>query len=166
MKTNQIRHVGNGTYVDVIHGIQEAHDDCANPMLFFGNNHGDITETNYFDTESASRGFMYLSWNASVARLLVPNSQLHTIKEMRTGKYCVISRGKLAGADALEIMFEDGSKAPFAICIETGQTDRLITDDNKPFTVAAWTRSGKVAEWNGKYRVVAKLPCLQPWKKT
>lgn len=164
MKTKHVHLSSDGTYMNITHGVTPNEDLISSQLLQFGNNGGELVETNYFDTELARNGFLYLSWNASVARLLVPDSQFFQIQEMKTGKYCVITRGLMGGRDTLEIMFEDGSNAPFVIYIDTAQTDRLIINDNKPFVVAAWTRTGKVAQWDGKYRVVKKLPNMQPWK--
>ncbi len=127
------------------------------------NDGGAIQETNYFDSEHAKSGLFFVSWNASVARVLVPDGRMDVIDEMRTGRICVISRGLLNRVDALELMFDDGSDSPFALHVDMRQTDRAVPDDHKPFTVAAWTRAGKVAEWPAKYRVVKKLPYLMPW---
>lgn len=132
-------------------------------LIMIANRGGDIEETNYFDTEMARHGFFFLSWNASVARLLVPDTQRSVLLEMATGKECVITRGTLAGADALELMFDDHSDAPLALHMCRWATDRLIANDDKPFTVAAWTRDGKAGEWVGRYRTVKDLPCLRPW---
>ena len=163
MKTKNVHLSGNGPYMNLSHGVIPDEDIIAKQWLHFGNKGGELAETNYFDTELARNGFMFLSWNASVARLIVPDSQIFHIQEMKTGQYCVITRGRMVGRDTLEIMFEDGSYAPFVIYIDTDQTDRLIIDDNKPFAVVAWTRTGKVAQWDGKYRVARKLPNMQPW---
>ncbi len=164
MKTNHQNHKGAGTYLETTHGVFEDKDAQASQLIIIGNAGGEIESTNYFDLELARNGFMFLSWNASVARLLVPDCQHYFIAEMLTGKHCVITRGNLMGRDALEIMFDDGTKAPFTVNIQTHQCDRLIQNDNKPFTLATWTRSGKVAQWTANYRVVKKLPYMQPWK--
>ena len=131
--------------------------------LVIANRGGDIRETNYFDTERAWHGFFFVSWNASVARILVPDTQRSVLLQMATGKECVITRGTLAGADALELMFDDHSDVPFALCLGGWATDRWFASADQPFTVAAWTRDGKAGEWVGRYRTVEHLPCLQPW---
>jgi hypothetical protein len=124
---------------------------------------GEVTETNYFDSEHAKSGLFFVSWNASVARVLVPDGQMAELDEMRTGRICVISRGPLNGLDCIELMFDDGSAAPYALHVDMRQTDRAVPDEHKPFTVAAWTRAGKVAVWPAKYRLAKKLPCLARW---
>lgn len=134
-------------------------------MISVGNEGADITSTNYFESKHASLGLFYVSWNASTARILVPDSHRSEIPEMRTGRVCVISRGKLKGVDVLEFMFDDGSDAPYALYIDSRNVDRMVKDDDKPFKVTAWTREGRAAEWDGKYRVVKTLPCLAPWTK-
>jgi hypothetical protein len=117
-----------------------------------------------FDSEHARGGLYFVSWNASSARVLVPDSLLATIDDMRTAKrFVVVSRGPMQGRDVYELLFDDGSDSPFALHIETRMSDRLIPDEHKPFTVDAWTRAGKAASWPGRYRVVETLPCLAPW---
>jgi len=86
-----------------------------------------IVKTNYWDSEYAQAGMFYLSWNAGAARLLVPDAQKLTLPEMRTAKYVIVSRGPWddhGGRDALELLFEDGSDAPFAVHLVSEQTDR------------------------------------------
>jgi hypothetical protein len=121
--------------------------------------------TNYWDTEHAKKGYFYLSWNAGAARLLVPKSQENQIKEMKAALYVVISRGKFQGRDALELMFEDNTDAPYSIHLVTEQCDRLLpeADQGSGFTVDIWTRDGLKASFDGKYRVVNTLPCLNAW---
>lgn len=134
-------------------------------MLEITNRGGDILYTNYFDSLQAKAGQIFVSWNASTARVLVPDAELWMINELHSVSECIISRGKMKGNDALELLFEDGSDSPFVIFMGMDQTDRVITNDGKSFMVAVWTRTGKVAQWPGYYRVVKKLPCLKPWKK-
>lgn len=137
MKTNHQIHKGAGTYVATTHGVLEDTEAQASQLIFIGNAGGEIESTNYFDLALARNGFMFLSWNASVARLLVPDCQHHFVAEMLTGKNCVITRGNLMGHDALEIMFDDGTNTPFTVNIQTHQCDRLMQIDNTPFNLAA-----------------------------
>lgn len=130
-------------------------------MIIVGNNGKEIISTNYFESDYAKDGLFFLSWNAGALRILVPDEYLRDIAEMKTGKIVVVSRGIYKGKDALEIMFDDYTDNPYAIFIDIQQTDRLIIDDGQQFIVSAWTKKGKVAEWDkAKYRVVKVLPCL------
>ena len=127
-----------------------------------------IAKTNYWDSEHALAGLFFLSWNAGAARLLVPDVQKLTLQEMRTAKYAIVSRGPWAdqgGRDALELLFEDGSDAPFSIHLVAEQTDRMIpeTDQGGGFVVTVWTRDGEKLRLPGKYRTVDALPCLDDW---
>ena len=59
----------------------------------------------------------------------------------------IISRGpwtEMGQPDGLELMWEDGSDAPFCIQMLPSQYDRLIpdTDQGGGFQVVAWTRAG------------------------
>ena len=133
-------------------------------MISISNAGADIASTNYFDTPNASAGRYFVSWNASAARILVPDSLVKNLDEMHTGHTCIISRGKWNGIDALEFMFEDDSEAPYALHLGLGRMDRSIANDGKPFRVTVWTSKGKAGDWEGKYRVVNKIPCMKSWK--
>jgi hypothetical protein len=137
-------------------------------LLSICNSGQDISDTNFWDSEIASRGFTFLSWNAGAARLMVPDRLIPYVCEMDTGSYCVISEQTQgsSGLIALELLFEDGTAAPFSLHISSDQTDRLNPCKNRDegFVVSVWTRNGKEFQMPGKYRKVKKLPCLAPWK--
>lgn len=126
----------------------------------------DIARTNYFDTHHARHGLYYLNWNAGAARLLVPDSAVPALEDMRTTKRSVIvTRGMLDGMDAYELFFDDDSQDPFSVTADARHSDRTITDVAASFTVVAWTRQGKAASWPGHFRIAPTLPFLEPWNK-
>ena len=127
-----------------------------------------ILSTDYWDTPHALAGYLYLSWNAGAGRLLIPDSQKLLLNEMRPARYVIVSRGpwpEHSNREALELLFEDDSDAPFCLHLVAEQTDRLLpdTDQGGGFVIAAWTRGGLKQRWPGRYRRVDQLPCLQPW---
>ena len=127
-----------------------------------------IVSTNYWDTEHAQRGHLYLSWNANCARVLVPDIAKPMLRELKGASEVVVSRGPWidqGGREAIELLWEDGSDAPFAVQLVAEQCDRLIpdTDQGGGFWAAVWTRGGMKGRWPGKYRVVGKIPCFQAW---
>lgn len=126
-----------------------------------------IVDTNYWELENAAKGLYYLSWNARAARLLVPDLQMSSIKEMKDAEYVIVSRGTYQGRDALELLFEDHTDSPFSITIVTEQTDRLIPDveQGSGFDFLIWTQLGEMHRFPGRYRVVQNLPNLSPWKE-
>jgi len=139
-------------------------------MIEITNDGPSIVSTNYFDTEHAEKGFFYLTWNAGVGRILVPDVQLSALNEMETADFVIVSRGSWADQndrEALELLWEDSSKSPYVITLVTEQCDRLLpdTDQGGGFKIAAWTRSGIANEWPGKYREVENLPFLKSWKE-
>jgi hypothetical protein len=129
-----------------------------------------IVETNFWDSEMARRGYFYLSWNAGAARLLVPDAQAGSVREMKSAKYVIVSRGRWEEAgrdDALELLFEDKSDNPYCLHLSKEQTDRLIPEEDQGggFWVVVWTRRGQQLRLPGKYRKVETVPCLQPWSE-
>lgn len=135
-------------------------------MITISNNGQEIIETNYWDTPNAAAGYFYLSFNAGACRVLVPDSQTATISEMQTGKLAVITRGKLQGRDAYEVMFDDGSDSPYCIHTTTEQSDRLLpAGERGDIAVSVWAREGKQFEIPGKYRSGGTLPDMSPWSE-
>jgi hypothetical protein len=139
------------------------------PMLRIVNEGQRLVETNYWQTENAKRGFMYLTTNAGCIRLLVPPSGEHLLSEMsRKVREVVLTRGRLEKVDDVtEVMFEDGSASPFCMHIDPKQVDRrwVPTDEGKQWRFAIYTQDrGKVADFARCYlRRAPTLPYVQPW---
>lgn len=52
--------------------------------MFFIENEGQaVARTDYWQSVQAQAGYVYLSWNAGAARLLVPDVAKHLLREMR-----------------------------------------------------------------------------------
>lgn len=137
-------------------------------LLMIGNDGQKIKSTNYWDSEPAARGYVFLTINAGAYRMLLPDSQFEMLIEMRKAQYVVISRGAWPlqnRADALEIMFEDNSDSPFALHIVPDMCDRMPgnkdVDKKRPFFV--WTRSGQALELPCYFRQVQRLPWLKEY---
>ncbi|EIG9751951.1 hypothetical protein DNS71_003252, partial [Escherichia coli] len=114
--------------------------------MFFIENEGQaVARTDYWQSVQAQAG---------AARLLVPDAAKHLLREMRGAEYVIISKGTLHGRDALELIFEDGSDAPFVIHMLSEQCDRLLPENNQGggFVVTVWTRGGNQLRYPGKYR--------------
>jgi hypothetical protein len=136
--------------------------------IIIKNNGGEISETNFWDSAMAKAGFLFLSWNAGVARVLVPAKMNKILPEIKTGEYCIISQGPHSfrpGELGLELLFEDHSDAPYAVQMSSRQADRVIECSTRPedFPVSIWTRAGVVHSMPGKLRAVSEVPYLQPW---
>lgn len=134
-----------------------------------GNQGGELVSTNYWDSHMAKAGLLYLSWNARVARILLPDKCISMLREIKTGKYCIISQGPQItynrSAGAVELLFEDLTDSPFSLQLGAAQVDRRV-DCTKPqegFNVTVWSSSGKLHSMPGKLRKATHLPCLKPW---
>lgn len=107
--------------------------------ITIGNNGPLLTGTNYWDTEHASAGLCYLSGNAGAWRLLVPEAAEGLLAEMRTGHSATIE-SSLHAPGNWDVVFEDGSAAPFSLSLSGGQIDRAIEPGKCRLTV--WTQAG------------------------
>ena len=137
-------------------------------------NHGPlITASNYWQSDLARAGKLFLSTNAGAFRLLIPPAHGNIVAELRTGKHVIVSRGPWPSEqlpDAVEILFDDGSDNPFALHLSPESLDRmpLDTDAGKEWLFTVWTaprRNGpphKALERPAYYRRVDALPCLLP----
>lgn len=137
-------------------------------MILIKNKGQAIASTNYWQTEHAARGYLYLSWNAGCARVLIPDAAKSMLREIKGAREVLVSRGPWldqGGREAIELLWEDDTDAPFAVHLVAEQCDRLIPDTEQGggFTVAIWTRGGMKGRWPGRYRRVAEIPCLEPW---
>ena len=76
-------------------------------MLTIRNDGPEIAETNYWTSEQAKAGYLYLSTNAGTFRLLVPEKRIEFVTEMLTASEAILSRGpwpEQGGRDAVEIL--------------------------------------------------------------
>lgn len=134
-------------------------------MIIIQNDGQRVLNTNYWISEHAEAGLFFLTWNACAGRLLVPDVQERALREMRGASMVIVSSGPWSehgGRPALELLFEDGSDAPFCLHLVAEQTDRMLPDTNQGggFVITAWTRRGEKGRWPGKFRRVAAIPCL------
>jgi hypothetical protein len=139
------------------------------PTLQFLNNGQDLVQTDFWDSALCRAGKMFLAWNAGAARLLVPDSRVDDLDDMHAADEVIISCGRCEDEDAgetLELMFVDGSHAPYCLYLPSEQTDRMApeSDQGEDFVVAVWTRNGKSLQLQGRYRVVEAIPYLKPWR--
>lgn len=137
-------------------------------MLTFGNRGQKLVETNYWTSEYAKNGLVYVSVNAGAARLLLPRAMEANLPDILCAKEVVIS---FAGQfdplreSSIEIMFDDGTESPFCLFISRGQCDRwesVSAAESIDFSV--WTeKGGEVFACEAKVRKVLRIPCLLPW---
>ena len=137
-------------------------------MLTIVNSGQAIAETNYWDSQYARNGLFYLSWNAGVARLLVPDNQQCALRELCSARLVMLSQGvaPIGGErEALELKFEDDSDAPYCLRLSTRQTDRprAPIDQGGGFHLAVWTRGGLQLRLPAKFRRVRFIPSVAVW---
>lgn len=138
-------------------------------MFSIKNDGPEISHTDYWTSEPASKGYAYLTWNSGAARLLLPATLVGAISDMLMAKVVIISRGPWqtpAGLQTgIEILFEDYSDEPYCITLLELQTDRCMPGDNQgeEFPFAIWTVEGKVMTLPAKFRIVKELPCMDAW---
>lgn len=138
-------------------------------MIQIANDGPLLKSTSYWQSAYARRGAVFLSMNAGAWRILVPPAlAASALPEMRTGKEVIFSRGPweaMGRAEAIEVMFEDGSDTPYALHVGQEQWDRLPLDEDQghPIRALVYTAGGLQLELPGRYRRVAELPCMLSW---
>jgi hypothetical protein len=162
MKLERIFAIGaNGLYMASTYLNLEGNESPNESFSFDSDGENKIT-TNYFDAPSAHRGFFFLVRAACTDHLLIPDSQLDYIDEMKSGAVCIITKRIHNGHDCLEIIFDDRSTTPFALNVSFGLCSLPLRSRSAPFKLAAWTREGKVGEWTAHQRTGKKLPNREP----
>lgn len=112
-------------------------------MILIDNNGRDIASTNFWQSEHALRGLCYLSGNDGAWRLLVPAASQYMLDEMRTGERAIIEPS-IRNPACWDIVFDDGSDAPFSLSLDKRMVDRSMSPGDCVLTV--WTADGKVLE--------------------
>ena len=142
-------------------------------MLKVRNNGPEIISTNYWSSQAAQKGYVFLSVNAGCFRLLVPTAQGIPIDDIMTAQVVLITRApwpEIGNRDALELLFEDNTDDPFVINIVSEQVDRMPLDRDRDrpgqpprWKFAVYTEDGKIFECPARYRKAKRLPCLKRW---
>jgi len=138
-------------------------------------------ETNYFETDFAKAGRIFLSKNDRDLQLLLPEKIAGTfdetvnsstpsgfIKEIETADHVIISKGKHSQLECFEFLFEDFTDTPFSLYISTNMCDRepILKDVFFELNLSIWTKQGKILSLPCYYRQVNKLPCLKALPKS
>lgn len=131
----------------------------------------EIISTNFWDSEYAENGYVFLSINAGCFRLLVPSMALNDA--LWDASKVLITRGPFPAQgrnDTLEILFEDGTESPFCFFIGTNQVDRMPLDSDRDspgrppkWSFSLYTDAGKHFSLPARYRLAKKIPHLKPW---
>ncbi len=123
-----------------------------------------LESKNYWESELAIKGMLYVSVHNDYVRLLLPKAQEGQIDKMKNGEVVIISKGIYKNRKAVEIMFEDNSNNPYCIHISSEQFDMLPKDGDK-WKFAIHTENEKVFTQECKVRSVNSLPYMEPWKR-
>lgn len=142
--------------------------------FFIANDGAQIADTNYFDRWNAQEDdAIFFSVNAGAIRVLLPARKAAVyVPEMRKASECILSLGSYVDRrEGAEVLWEDGSDAPFAIhtAIEAFDLVPGPPPPDKEWVLSVWTKE------NGTLRNVLTLPCfwrrvpripwMKPWKK-
>ena len=136
-----------------------------------GETGGGITFTNFWETPYERHGIFHVSSNAKTFRLLVPSMHVDEVREgIGSVKEVIVSRGPWASGDfgdGLDLLFEDGSAAPFSITVCPEQCDRLPLKSEHGRTDLMCRVYGpgceEIATFPAKFRFTNSLPCPDKW---
>lgn len=136
-------------------------------------NHGPLVlSSNYWQSEYAAAGKLYVSVNAGAVRVLVPPSNREMIEEFRKCQYVVLSRGpwpQMRLPEAVELLLEDGTESPYALHLSPESFDLLPAEPEaeREWTITVWDekkgKAHKAVERVCHWRRVPQIPWLKPW---
>jgi len=139
------------------------------------NNGPALVWTNYWESQYAAQGYVYLSINAGCFRLLVPKGKGIPLDDMREASVVLITRGpwpEIGKYEALEIIFDDGSDEPSFIHIAADLVDRMPVDSDRDrpgqpprWILSVYNQDGKQLELPARYRKAKKIPYLKRWEE-
>ena len=132
-----------------------------------------VRSTSFWESSFAKAGGLYCSANAGVIRLLVPRQHERFIPEMQSGYEVLVTQGRseyTQKPDSLELLWEDGSDAPFSVQLGARQHDGAIDSLSVGHRIHchAYIRGFRgtpqlVGVWPARLRTAPSLPCLKPW---
>lgn len=139
-------------------------------MIEIQNDGPKIVASNYWDSQAARDGYVYLSANAGSWRLLVPSDWAGLAEMGESVEGVCITRGsypRLGFADGVEILFDDKSDAPYCLHISTASIDRLPpgSDREQRSIIIYGPGAVEIARHRCLYRTRSTLPCLDPWRQ-
>jgi hypothetical protein len=136
-------------------------------------NHGPLLlSSNYWESELAAAGKLFVSVNAGAIRILLPPQLYGDLADMRSAPECVLSRGPWPAErqrEAVEIMWDDGSANPYALHLTPASFDSLPGEPmlGREWILSVWTKKDssphKALERRCHWRRVVRIPCLEPW---
>jgi hypothetical protein len=136
-------------------------------------NHGQlITATNYWELDLEREGKLYVSVNAGAIRVLVPRSHRQMIEEFRGAECAILSRGpwpQMGLPEAVEVLWEDHSKNPFALHLSPSSFDLLPAEppQGREWIISVWDnkkgKPHKAVERRCYWRRVPYIPWLKSW---
>ena len=104
----------------------------------------DVLSSSYWGSEYDHAGKLYASCNGGAVRLLLPRAlRAMPAQELVAARHAVLSRGPWpeAGlAEAVEIMWEDGTDSPYAMHLSVESFDVLPAEPD-------WSRDWIVTTW-------------------
>ena len=154
-------------------------------------NHGPlITATNYWESDLARAGKVFVSVNAGAIRVLLPPQLYGALTDMRGAPECVLSRGpwtvdlaseqaqsmnlprsvETAVLEGIEIMWDDELDTPYALHLTPASFDLLPgePEPGREWVLTVWTakdgKPHKAMERKCHWRRVDQIPSLAPWR--
>jgi len=136
-------------------------------MIYIENDGQAIAATDYWESEMNARGLIAISMNAGAFRILVPDSMVSQVADMRTARDVIVSKGKYQSRQAYEILLDDHTDNPYSLLLDARQFASLQPADSehgKEVRISVWVRGPqRVLDMPARFRVVRRLPCLRPW---
>ena len=129
-----------------------------------------LTREEFWNTEGAQKGFFHVGFDGRDFCLLVPDCQHAAVPEIRTGSHAVVTLGFHVemGRTMYEILFEDGSRRPYALHMLPETFERPLSmaeTASLARRLIVYTRGFvEGAAMPAYFREVETLPCLKPWK--
>jgi hypothetical protein len=130
-----------------------------------------IVDSTYWGSDYDRADKLFASVNAGTIRILFPQALHQLAKECQGAEYVILSRGPRRDkdlADAVEIMWEDHSDAPFALHLSPTSFDQLPAEPpaGQQWRLAVWElvegQPHLACEHACHWRRVPHLPWLKP----
>ncbi len=116
-------------------------------MFIFRNAGPELVETNYWQSEHAQKGLIYVTGNAGTLRMLLPPPVEHYLDEMGAVKHVTIETSLQFPGRCLDFVFDDGTETPFFIAVDKKQIDRDLKT-GEACQLVIYTERGRQCEYD------------------
>ncbi|MDD2223665.1 MAG: hypothetical protein PHF42_09525 [Pseudomonas sp.] len=111
--------------------------------IIIQNNGPEIVATNYWQTQNAADGLLYLTASGGCLRLLVPKPLEKIVPILQGAEIVSVEHSTFRGQKSYDLVFHDGTAEPFVITVVATSVDWRSLLWGRANFFSVWTEQGQ-----------------------